>query len=88
MYGGVAGEDERSSPLSRLTAKLWSILTIFDDSCGRYHHSHRHASKRGGKRPQTIYFLGLILYCTAIRKAIFGLVSARKGYDADAGCCK
>ena len=36
---------------------------------GRY--AHRHASKRGRKRPETIYFLGLTLYCTRNQKGNF-----------------
>ena len=36
---------------------------------GRF--AHRHASKRGRKRPQTIYFLGFTLYCTRNRKGNF-----------------
>jgi RNA-directed DNA polymerase len=31
----------------------------------------RHASKRGRRRPETIYFLGLTLYCTCNRKGNF-----------------
>src|SRR6202163_2255527 len=34
---------------------------------GRY--AYRHASKRGRKRPETIYFLGFTLYCTQIGRA-------------------
>ena len=33
---------------------------------GRF--AHRHASKRGRKRPETIYFLGFTLYCTRNQK--------------------
>jgi len=33
--------------------------------------AHRHASKRGRKRPETIYFLGFTLYCTRNRKGNF-----------------
>jgi RNA-directed DNA polymerase len=36
---------------------------------GRY--AHRHASKRGRKRPGTIYFLGFTLYCTRNQKGNF-----------------
>lgn len=36
---------------------------------GRF--AHRHASKRGRKRPETIYFLGFTLYCTRNRKGNF-----------------
>jgi RNA-directed DNA polymerase len=36
---------------------------------GRF--AYRHASKRGRKRPQTIYFLGFTLYCTRNRKGNF-----------------
>jgi hypothetical protein len=36
---------------------------------GRY--AQRHASKRGRKRPETIYFLGFTLYCTRNRKGNF-----------------
>jgi group II intron reverse transcriptase/maturase len=36
---------------------------------GRF--AHRHASKRGRKRPETIYFLGFTLYCTRNRKDNF-----------------
>src|SRR6516225_8562579 len=36
---------------------------------GRY--AQRHASKRGRKRPETIYFLGLTLYCTRNLKGNF-----------------
>lgn len=36
---------------------------------GRF--AQRHASKRGRKRPETIYFLGLTLYCTCNRKGNF-----------------
>src|SRR3981189_2684102 len=36
---------------------------------GRY--AHRHASKRGRKRPETIYFLGFTLYCTRYQKGNF-----------------
>jgi RNA-directed DNA polymerase len=36
---------------------------------GRF--AHRHASKRGRKRPETIYFLGFILYCTRNQKGNF-----------------
>ncbi|HEV2716390.1 MAG TPA: group II intron reverse transcriptase/maturase [Terriglobales bacterium] len=36
---------------------------------GRF--AHRHASKRGRKRPQTIYFLGFTLYCTRNLKGNF-----------------
>jgi RNA-directed DNA polymerase len=33
--------------------------------------AHRHVSKRGRKRPQTIYFLGFTLYCTRNQKGKF-----------------
>ena len=36
---------------------------------GRY--AQRHASKRGRKRPETIYFLGFTLYCTLNQKGNF-----------------
>jgi RNA-directed DNA polymerase len=36
---------------------------------GRF--AHRHASKRGRKRPETIYFLGFTLYCTRNQKGNF-----------------
>src|SRR5208337_4613227 len=36
---------------------------------GRY--AHRHAGKRGRKRPETIYFLGFTLYCTRNLKGNF-----------------
>ena len=36
---------------------------------GRF--AQRHASKRGRNRPETIYFLGLTLYCTRNRKGNF-----------------
>ena len=36
---------------------------------GRF--AHRHASNRGRKRPQTIYFLGFTLYCTRNQKGNF-----------------
>jgi group II intron reverse transcriptase/maturase len=36
---------------------------------GRF--AERHAGKRGRKRPETIYFLGLTLYCTRNRKGNF-----------------
>jgi RNA-directed DNA polymerase len=36
---------------------------------GRF--AHRHASKRGRKRPGTIYFLGFTLYCTRNQKGNF-----------------
>lgn len=36
---------------------------------GRY--AQRHAGKRGRNRPETIYFLGLTLYCTRNRKGNF-----------------
>ena len=36
---------------------------------GRF--AQRHASKRGRKRPETIYFLGFDLYCTRNRKGNF-----------------
>jgi RNA-directed DNA polymerase len=36
---------------------------------GRF--AQRHASKRGRKRPETIYFLGFTLYCTHNRKGNF-----------------
>ncbi len=36
---------------------------------GRF--AQRHASKRGRKRPETIYFLGFTLYCTRNRKGGF-----------------
>jgi RNA-directed DNA polymerase len=36
---------------------------------GRF--AHRHAPKRGRKRPETIYFLGFTLYCTRNRKGNF-----------------
>src|SRR5246127_1063859 len=36
---------------------------------GRF--AYRHASKRGRKRPETIYFLGFTLYCTRNRKGNF-----------------
>jgi len=36
---------------------------------GRF--AQRHASKRGRKRPETIYFLGFTLYCTRNRKGKF-----------------
>lgn len=36
---------------------------------GRF--AQRHASKRGRRRPETIYFLGLTLYCTCNRKGNF-----------------
>ena len=36
---------------------------------GRF--AQRHASKRGRRRPETIYFLGFILYCTQNQKGNF-----------------
>jgi RNA-directed DNA polymerase len=36
---------------------------------GRF--AQRHAGKRGRNRPETIYFLGLTLYCTQNRKGNF-----------------
>src|SRR4249919_1090502 len=36
---------------------------------GRF--AQRHASKRGRRRPETIYFLGFTLYCTLNRKGNF-----------------
>src|SRR3954464_2579574 len=36
---------------------------------GRF--AHRHASRHGRKRPETIYFLGLTLYCTRNLKGNF-----------------
>jgi len=36
---------------------------------GRF--AHQYASKRGRKRPETIYFLGMTLYCTRNRKGNF-----------------
>jgi RNA-directed DNA polymerase len=36
---------------------------------GRF--AQRHAGKRGKNRPETIYFLGLTLYCTHNRKGNF-----------------
>jgi len=36
---------------------------------GRF--AHRHASKRGRRRPETIYFLGFTLYCTRNRRGNF-----------------
>jgi len=36
---------------------------------GRF--AQRHAGKRGRNRPETIYFLGLTLYCTRNRKGNF-----------------
>ena len=36
---------------------------------GRF--AQRYASKRGRKRPETIYFLGMVLYCTRNRKGNF-----------------
>ena len=38
---------------------------------GRF--AHRHAGKRGRKRPETIYFLGFTLYCTRNLKGNFGI---------------
>jgi len=38
---------------------------------GRF--AHLHASKRGRKRPETIYFLGFTLYCTRNLKGNFGI---------------
>ena len=38
---------------------------------GRF--AQKHASKRGRKRPETIYFLGFTLYCTCNRKGNFRL---------------
>src|SRR6202007_1762091 len=37
---------------------------------GRY--AQRHASKRGRKRPETIYFLGFTLYCTQSERQLSG----------------
>jgi RNA-directed DNA polymerase len=47
---------------------------------GRF--AQRHWSKRGRNRPETIYFLGFTLYCTAlaIGKATFGLDCVRKSH--------
>jgi len=39
---------------------------------GRF--AQRHAGKRGRNRPETIYFLGLTLYCTRNRKGNFKVV--------------
>jgi RNA-directed DNA polymerase len=36
---------------------------------GRF--AYRHASKRGRKRPETIYFLGFTMYCTRNQKGNF-----------------
>ncbi len=49
---------------------------------GRF--AHRHASKRGRKRPETIYFLGFTLYCTRNQKdpyLLFSLFACDKAAD-------
>ncbi len=38
---------------------------------GRF--AQKHAGKRGRNRPETIYFLGLTLYCTQNRKGNFNV---------------
>src|ERR1019366_951170 len=52
---------------------------------GRF--AHRHASKRGRKRPETIYFLGFTLYCTHNQKGNFRIGMLRKSHDCDTRSC-
>src|SRR5215469_2215653 len=54
--------------LSKFSLSLESKKTKLVEF-GRY--AHRHASKRGRKRPGTIYFLGFTLYCTRNQKGNF-----------------
>ena len=54
---------------------------------GRF--AERHAGKRGGrKRPETIYFLGLTLYCMRNRKGNFkvGMRDQRSPASGEAFC--
>lgn len=46
---------------------------------GRY--AHRHAGKRGHKRPETIHFLVLPCIALAIRKGTFGLDCLQRSHD-------
>ena len=46
---------------------------------------YRHASKRGRKRPETIYFLGFTLYCTRNQKGNFR-IAMRTGEITPAAC--
>jgi RNA-directed DNA polymerase len=55
---------------------------------GRF--AQRHAGKHGRNRPETIYFLGLTLYCTGNRKGNFkvGMRTENLGYGAALRLCK
>ena len=52
---------------------------------GRF--AQKWASKRGRKRPETIYFLGFTLYCTRNRKGNFRIGLRTEKYDCDARSC-
>jgi hypothetical protein len=64
----VGGEEE-----SELLLRRWSRAKNSEGQVvllsGRF--AQRHADKRGRNRPETIYFLGLTLYCTRNRKGNF-----------------
>ena len=55
---------------------------------GRF--AQRHAGKRGRNRPETIYFLGLTLYCTRNQKGNFkvGMRTEKAGYGAAFCLCR
>jgi RNA-directed DNA polymerase len=52
---------------------------------GRF--AYRHASKRGRKRPETIYFLGLLCTALAIRKGTFELRCVRRNHACGVRSC-
>jgi hypothetical protein len=54
--------------LGRFSLTLESTKTKLVEF-GRF--AHRHAGKRGRRRPETIYFLGFTLYCTRNQKGNF-----------------
>ena len=47
---------------------------------GRF--AQRHASKRGRRRPETIYFLGFTLYCTRNRNGNFKVACVRRSNES------
>src|SRR6516162_1725608 len=52
---------------------------------GRF--AQKWASKRGRKRPETIYFLGFTLYCTRNRRGNFRLDCVQRSHGCDVRLC-
>jgi hypothetical protein len=75
----IVPANHRIGPQNRWVEALAKGLTLLPKKTKLVEFSlylHRHAGKRGRKRPETIYFLGFTLYCTRNRKGNFRIGQA------------